>query len=130
MESTFYKAQSFNQPLDAWNVAGVTTMRFMFSSAPFNQCLSTWASKTVFSISTKNMLKYSDCPNGNDTPDANQGPWCQDEDDGCIVPSNSPSLSAEPSLEPSVSIEPSASIEPSISPSSFPSDSSSAEPSS
>ena len=38
MDSMFYRATSFNQPLDRWNVSNVETMIDMFSNATsFNQ---------------------------------------------------------------------------------------------
>lgn len=43
MAAMFYKASSFNQPLDTWDVGQVTNMRFMFGEAlSFNQPLPTW----------------------------------------------------------------------------------------
>ena len=39
----FWKASSFNQPLNKWNVSNVTNMQFMFDGArSFNQPLNNW----------------------------------------------------------------------------------------
>jgi MoxR-like ATPase len=44
MNSLFYDATSFNQPLSTWDVSNVTDMRWMFIGATsFNQPLVTWA---------------------------------------------------------------------------------------
>ena len=43
MDGMFRAATSFNQPLDNWNVASVTTMSNMFREASaFNQPLNSW----------------------------------------------------------------------------------------
>jgi surface protein len=43
MTNVFAGAREFNQPLDQWNVANVTTMRSMFVDArAFNQPLESW----------------------------------------------------------------------------------------
>merc|ERR1719464_725991 len=98
-------------------------MENMFQKANlFNQCLSSWASKTQ-TVKTNFMFSSTKCPNLNSTPDENQGPWCQSATQGCDIPlgviplepSNSPSSSQIPSDVPS--------IDPSVSPSSLPSSS-------
>ena len=39
----FYKARSFNQPLNNWNVSNVRNMSYMFNFArSFNQSLNKW----------------------------------------------------------------------------------------
>jgi surface protein len=43
MQSCFYVNLTFNQPLNSWNVSGVTTMFDMFAGArDFNQPLNSW----------------------------------------------------------------------------------------
>ena len=43
MDGMFQNADSFNQPLSAWNVSGVTDMTRMFHGADsFNQPLNSW----------------------------------------------------------------------------------------
>ena len=43
MDSMFYEARSFNQPLNKWNVSKVTNMEEMFYRAEsFNQPLNNW----------------------------------------------------------------------------------------
>ena len=43
MESMFFGASAFNQPLEQWNVGNVTTMQAMFhGAAAFNQPLEQW----------------------------------------------------------------------------------------
>merc|ERR1719464_451230 len=118
-------------------------MENMFQKANlFNQCLSSWASKTQ-TVKTNFMFSSTKCPNLNSTPDENQGPWCQSATQGCDIPlgviplepSNSPSSSQiasdVPSIDPSVSPSflPSSSQLPSVSPSADPSLKPSYEPS-
>ncbi len=44
----FYKARSFNQPLNNWNVSNVRNMGHMFYSAhSFNQPLNNWNVSTI-----------------------------------------------------------------------------------
>ena len=54
--NTMFYATNFNQTLNNWNVAGVTTMASMFSQAPnFNQPLYDWyvaSVKTIASVKT------------------------------------------------------------------------------
>jgi hypothetical protein len=91
MTSMFSNANSFDQPIDDWNVSQVNEMSFMFNSAnKFNQCLSTWAGKTSDDVLTTGMLYDTDCPDGINSPDPEEGPWCQDADQQCIIiaPSN------------------------------------------
>jgi len=59
-------------------------MKFMFFYAEsFNQCLSTWAEKTI-TVSTTEMFTYSSCPclddNSKECADPAKGPWCQTAD--------------------------------------------------
>ena len=43
MKFMFWNAESFNQPLNNWNVSNVTNMKFMFWGAEsFNQPLDKW----------------------------------------------------------------------------------------
>ena len=43
MRWMFYRAHSFNQPLNNWNVSNVTNMMYMFNNAhSFNQPLNNW----------------------------------------------------------------------------------------
>lgn len=43
MESVFRYCESFNQPLDKWNVSKVENMNFMFEGCEsFNQDISKW----------------------------------------------------------------------------------------
>jgi len=111
--------------LDSWDVGKVNNMLGMFSDATsFDQCLGSWAIKTVDTVKTKDMFARSGCP-GQVTPSSTVGPWCQTEP-SCIAPSSEPSLepSAVPSSLPSVSpsdIPSAASAEPSSIPSQVPS---------
>jgi surface protein len=48
MSYMFYKAASFNQPIDSWNTEKVTDMKFMFFDAKsFNQPLNNWDIRKV-----------------------------------------------------------------------------------
>lgn len=92
----------------------------MFKDAlNFNQCLSSWATKTPKKVLTINMLDGTQCPNENDTPDSTTGTWCQGANEGCFTsaPTPTPSASVVPSTFPSSA----SSIDPSGVPSSFPS---------
>ena len=52
MNHMFSGANSFNQPLNAWNVSQVTTMNCMFDSAnSFNQPLNAWNVSQVENMS-------------------------------------------------------------------------------
>jgi surface protein len=91
MGGMFEGAKKFNQPIDTWDVSQVEIMNEMFGSASnFNQCLSTWAKKTSDDVNTTGMLYGTDCPDGIDSPDPEEGPWCQDAAQQCgsNVPSN------------------------------------------
>jgi surface protein len=51
MGSMFYKASSFNQPLNAWDVSIGPAMYSMFEFATsFNQPLSNWDVRNVFNM--------------------------------------------------------------------------------
>ena len=53
MNSMFYQAYSFNQPIENWNVTSVNTMSVMFSLAlAFNQPLANWERSTPGNTST------------------------------------------------------------------------------
>lgn len=53
MNSMFYQAYSFNQPIENWNVTSVNTMQQMFSLAlAFNQPLANWERSTPGNTST------------------------------------------------------------------------------
>jgi len=84
----FKNSRNFNQPVDTFNTAKVTTMESMFENAEaFNQCISTWADETPSDVITTNMFvisnsAYSDrdgCPIQTD-PNPSVGPWCQPPD--------------------------------------------------
>jgi len=78
-------------------VSSVTSMEYMFMTSPLNQCLSSWAARTPATVVTTNMLKGSQCPNNDNTPDASVGPWCQGASDGCGAsesPNQSPNSSS------------------------------------
>ena len=48
MDSMFYKAIYFNQPLDKWNTSNVQDMSSMFSwASSFNQDISSWDVRNV-----------------------------------------------------------------------------------
>ena len=80
----FKNAKSFNQPLDSWNLAGVTRLESMFENATsFNQCISSWPKRFIFGSSDgirrprrSDIFKGSACPNQSD-PILTEGPWCQ-----------------------------------------------------
>jgi surface protein len=56
MRGMFFSADSFNQPLNNWDVSGVTSMRDMFSSADlFNQPLNSWDVSNVTDM--RNMFR-------------------------------------------------------------------------
>ena len=42
MQAMFYKALSFNQPLNKWDTSLVITMYRMFNQTDFNQDISMW----------------------------------------------------------------------------------------
>ena len=47
----FYNAESFNQPLNKWDVSNVTNMSLMFANAvSFNQPLNKWNVSNVTSM--------------------------------------------------------------------------------
>merc|ERR1712238_357893 len=114
MDIAFKNAISFNQPIDGWNVSRVFNMTGMFDGASsFNQCLSTWAEKTSNYVNTTSMLNGTSCTS--DYVNPTFGPWCQDEFNGCIVPTSAPSASLRPTVQPSTSAAPSTSTVPSTS---------------
>ena len=81
-------------------MASVTDMNAMFlASSNFNQCLSTWADKTLPNVSVTNIFQFSGCPNQNTV--ATVGPWCQFESEQCSAPSESPSMMPSTSNMPS-----------------------------
>jgi surface protein len=51
MDSMFYNANSFNQPIDSWDVSKVIFMRYMFSGATaFDQNIGSWNISNVISF--------------------------------------------------------------------------------
>ena len=57
MDFMFYYASAFNQPLNNWNVSSVTNMDFMFTNASaFNQPLNNW---NVSSVTNMNSMFYA-----------------------------------------------------------------------
>jgi len=57
-----------------------------FKATNFNQCLGTWAMKTPDDVGTSYMFLSSGCTNKSQQ-DANVGPWCKTESDGCVASS-------------------------------------------
>ncbi len=56
MKEMFYKAHSFNQPLNNWNVSNVTNMKGMFlGTSSFNQPLNNW---DVSNVTDMNCMFY------------------------------------------------------------------------
>merc|ERR1711865_1178621 len=79
MAEMFSGATNFNQPLDDWNVASVNDMAEMFNRATnFNQCLSSWAGKALSDVDVDDIFKKSGCPNKKAV--ATVSPWCQGAD--------------------------------------------------
>ena len=114
MRSMFLGHTGFNQPLNDWDVSNVSEMRLMFNDAfEFNQCLSSWASKTPTDVDLFNMLYRTSCPNTE--PVESVGPWCQGEDEQCLAPSDA--ITDPPTSAPSAS----PTSAPSASPTSVPS---------
>jgi surface protein len=57
MESMFYEAVAFDQPINSWNVSNVTTMENMFRETSFNQALNNWNVGNVETM--KGMFSYN-----------------------------------------------------------------------
>ena len=55
----FNNAESFNQPLDSWNISSVKNMKGMFSNAgSFNQSLHSW--NVISIVKMKRMFDSTD----------------------------------------------------------------------
>jgi len=54
-----------------------------YKASSFNQCLSTWATKTTDEVDTLYMLSGTACSNTNTN---NDGPWCQTADQCDAIP--------------------------------------------
>ena len=111
MDGVFAGATSFNQDISGWNVNSVTLMDRMFENASaFTQNLCLWKNApAVINDNDQNM--FINCPGG---PKSSTGDFSFDDE--CVVPTLSPSISAEPSLTasltPSISAGPSVSLAP------------------
>jgi len=75
-------------------VASVITMQqMMFQQATnFNQCLSTWAGKTIPNVNVNKIFLntgISGCPDKD--PVAYIAPWCQGADEQCFEPNRTSS---------------------------------------
>lgn len=47
----FYDANSFDQPLDSWNISNITKINYMFyGSTSFNQSLEKWSISKVINV--------------------------------------------------------------------------------
>lgn len=80
----FESANNFSQSINVWDVSGVRKMYGMFYRAQaFNQCLSTWSGKVPY-VETSNMFYQSGCPITDD-PVPNGEPWCQGPEE-CQLP--------------------------------------------
>ena len=78
MRYMFYRAFAFNQPLDGWQVGRVIDMYAMFYSASkFNQNLCPWISTLNFP-NVQAMFTKSGCANKT-SPNGPPGPFCAEK---------------------------------------------------
>jgi surface protein len=67
MNSMFYDASSFNQPLSSWDIAAVTDLSNMLSgAAAFRQDLCPWARRLHPNADTLNVFRGTNCPQEQD----------------------------------------------------------------
>jgi len=76
----FSNTIAFNQPLDGWDVSGLTNIQSMFSAAnAFSRDLCSWGPLLDTSLDLSFMFSFTRCPVDNIDPDLTAippGPFC------------------------------------------------------